>query len=194
MTLLTSYIGDTIEGVVTAKNVAGETSATSSLSGLIKGIAPLNESAPSLTGGLLEGDLLKLTSGTWTGTEPISYSYAWELCNALGKSCNEIKGVSEPSLTLLTSYIGDTIEGVVTAKNVAGETSATSSLSGLIKGIAPLNESAPSLSGGLLEGELLKLTSGSWTGTEPISYSYAWSCVMRPANRVTKSKARANRR
>ncbi len=172
--LLVGYIGDTVEGVVTAKNVAGEASATSSLSGLIKGIAPLKTGSPSITGGLLEGEALKLSSGEWTGTQPISFSYAWELCNAAGKSCEEIKGVAGPTLPLLVGYIGDTVEGVVTAKNVAGEASATSSLSGLIKGIAPLKTGSPSITGGLLEGEALKLSSGEWTGSQPISFSYAW--------------------
>ncbi len=172
--LLTSYIGDTIAGIVTAKNAAGEESATSSLTGLIKGIVPANTALPSISGGLLEGDLLKLSDGSWSGSEPISYSYAWELCNSTGGVCKEISGQAGSTLELLTGYIGDTIKGVVTATNVAGEASATSSLTGLIKGIVPANTALPSISGGLLEGDLLKLSDGSWSGSEPISYSYAW--------------------
>jgi hypothetical protein len=181
--LLAGFIGDTVEGVVSAKNVAGETTATSSLTSLVKGIAPVLAAAPAISGGLVEGDELKASSGKWSGTEPISLSYVWELCSAAGKSCSEIKGATGSALALLGSYIGDTVEVVVTAKNVAGSTSATSAATELIKGIAPAYTSLPTIVGTLLEGQLLSAATGTWSGTEPISYGYQWQLC----NLVTKA-------
>jgi hypothetical protein len=172
--LLTGHIGDTLDVVVTAENSAGSSSRTSSPTGLIAGLLPANITVPSISGGLLEGEVLKLSAGEWSGTEPISFSYAWELCDAAGRSCKEVEGAAGSTLQLLAGFIGDTVEGVVTAKNVAGEATATSSVTSLVKGIAPVLAAAPAISGGLVEGDELRASPGKWSGTEPISYSYQW--------------------
>ena len=160
----------------------------------MKGIAPLKALAPSITGGLLEGEELKLSPGEWTGTQPISFSYAWELCDAAGESCKEIEGAAGPTLQLLAGFIGDTVEGVVSAKNVAGETTATSSLTSVVKGIAPVLAAAPAISGGLIEGDELKASSGNGRGRNRSPSATYGSSVTRRANRAAKSKVPRARR
>ena len=113
---------------MTAKSVAGSTSSTSAATGLIKGIAPASTSLPTIVGTLLEGQLLSAASGTWSGTEPISYGYQWQLCNLLTKACSNIMGATEKTLKLGLEDVGGLLDVVVTAKNVAGSSSATSSL------------------------------------------------------------------
>ena len=125
-------IGDTVKVVVTATNVAGSHSATSSPSGTIAGILPANEALPSITGSLLSGQLLSAHPGTWSGTEPITYGYQWQLCSALGKACANISEGTSSTFKLVGLDVGLTLDVVVTAKNVAGSTLATSPVTGLI--------------------------------------------------------------
>jgi hypothetical protein len=160
--------------VVTATNALGAVPATSPETQPIAGILPTSKALPSISGLLQDGGLLSVTSGSWSGTEPISYAYEWQLCNALGASCKAIEGASGSSLKLDPSEIGKTLDVVVTATNAAGSTSATSSLTGLIAGILPKSTALPSIGGLLKTGQLLSVTNGSWTGSEPISYSYRW--------------------
>jgi hypothetical protein len=167
-------IGKTLDVVVTATNSAGSTSVTTAATELVAGILPKNSTLPSISGMLQEGQLLNVTPGSWSGSEPISYEYQWQLCNALGKACEEIKGATGTSLKLAVGDIGKTLEVVVTAKNVAGSSAVTSSVTGLIEGILPKNTSLPTIGGLLKSGQLLSASPGSWTGSEPIEYTYQW--------------------
>jgi hypothetical protein len=169
-----SDVGGTLDVVVTATNVAGSASVTTPVTGLVEGILPSNTTLPAISGVLQEGQLLSASAGSWSGTEPIGYSYQWQLCNALGKACSTISEATGSSLKLVVGDIGDTIDVIVKATNVAGSTSVTSAVTGLIEGILPSNTVLPSISGVLREGQLLSVGAGSWSGTEPIGYSYQW--------------------
>jgi uncharacterized protein YukE len=174
LSLVTSDIGSTLRVVVTATNTAGSTSVTSPATSLVQALVPSNISLPSITGSLVDGQLLSAVSGTWSGTAPISYGYQWELCNAAGEACNEISGALESTLSLLTSDIGSTLRVLVTATNAAGSTSVTSPATSVVKALLPSNGSLPNITGTLAEGGLLSASSGSWSGTAPISYGYQW--------------------
>jgi hypothetical protein len=167
-------IGRALDVVVTATNVAGSSSVTTPVTGLIAGILPSNTGLPSISGLLQEGQLLSVGTGSWSGTAPITYSYQWQLCNALGKECKNISEATGSGLKLLPSYIGSTLDVVVKATNVAGSSSVTASVTGLIEGILPANTVLPSVSGLLQDGQLLSVGTGSWSGTAPITYSYQW--------------------
>lgn len=189
--LLTGYLGGTLEAVVTATNVAGSTSVTTPVTGLIEGLLPVNAVLPSISGLLKEGGLLSVGTGTWSGTEPVSYSYQWQLCDALGKSCSSISEATGSSLKLSSLDIGKTLDVVVKATNVAGSTSVTTSLTGLIEGLLPVNTFLPSVTGTLLEGKSLTANSGTWTGTAPISYSYQWQLCEpgKPCSNISEATA-----
>jgi IPT/TIG domain len=169
-----SEIGKMLQAVVTATNAAGSTSATTSLTALIEGILPKNTALPSISGLLQDGGLLSVASGSWSGSEPISYAYQWQLCDALGEACEDLAGATGSGLKLDPSEIGKTLAVVVTATNAAGSTSATSSVTSLIEGILPKNTSLPSISGLLEDGQLLSVSNGSWEGSTPLSYAYQW--------------------
>jgi hypothetical protein len=172
--LLAADIGSTVDVVVSATNAAGTTSVTTPVSELISGLLPKSTSLPSVSGLLQEGGLLSVATGTWTGTQPITYSYQWQLCNALGGSCSNINGATGETLSLSPADIGSTVQVIVKATNTAGTTTVTAPITGLITGLLPKNTALPSISGLLLNGKLLTVTSGSWTGTQPITYSYQW--------------------
>src|ERR671923_195539 len=87
--------------------VAGSSTASSSA-------APTNTSRPTISGTAREGQTLTGSTGTWSGTQPISYSYQWHRCSS---------SVSD----------GHAIRVRVTAKNSAGSATATSVPTAVIK-------------------------------------------------------------
>jgi len=191
--LLSGLVGDTVKVVVTATNVAGSSSQTSAATSVIQGLLPSNSKAPEILGSLVEGQVLSASSGTWSGSEPISYAYQWLQCNAAGEKCTEISKASASTLSLVSGLIGDTVKVVVTATNVAGSRSETSAASGVVAGILPSIKGLPSIAGSLVEGQTLTANPGSWTGTEPISYAYQWLQCNAAGEKCTEiSKASAS--
>jgi hypothetical protein len=99
--------------------------------------APVNIVAPSVSdeapwGNWLEGQKLVATSGTWTGTEPISYGYQWESCNSEGAACVNISGATEATFMPTSTNVGGTLRVVVTATNSGGSAKATSAATQII--------------------------------------------------------------
>jgi alpha-tubulin suppressor-like RCC1 family protein len=171
-------VGETIEVEFTGTNAHGSSSATSAPTAAVKGRAPKNTELPKIEGEAREGQELKATSGTWEGTSPIEYtSYAWSLCGKEG--CHAIEGASGAKATsygLIAADVGDTIEVTVTARNRAGEATASSAPTATVLGNAPTVKELPRIEGEAREGQALKATSGAWEGPMPIEYTnYVWS-------------------
>ncbi len=135
--------------------------------------APVNVTRPLVSGAPVEGATLTTTGGEWTGTEPITYSYTWRRCDADGFNCSLIEGATEASYTVGANDIGSTIRVRVIATNVAGEAGLNSLPTEVVQA-PPVNVTRPLVSGAPVEGATLTTTSGEWTGTEPITYSYTW--------------------
>ncbi len=57
---------------------AGETA----LPAAAAGTAPVNTDPPVVSGSAAVGSALSVSNGTWTGTAPITYTYAWQRCGA----------------------------------------------------------------------------------------------------------------
>jgi sugar lactone lactonase YvrE len=173
----TSDIGSNLRVVVTASNAGGEATADSPLSPIVEAPPaeePVSVLAPTITGTTTQGQTLTASTGTWTGAEPISYTYQWEDCNENGEECANIFGATGESYTLGTGDVGVTVRVVVTAENLAGSASVTSSPSGPVIAIAPSNIAPPYISGTPQVDQTLTANPGYWEGSEPISYSYQW--------------------
>jgi hypothetical protein len=56
--------------------------------------APVNASPPVISGTAREGSTLTSSSGSWGGTTPISYTYAWQRCDASGANCTTLSGTT----------------------------------------------------------------------------------------------------
>jgi hypothetical protein len=187
-TLSVADLASNIAVLVKASNTQGSATASSTETQAVLGILPKNTALPSISGLLQDGSLLSATTGSWSGSEPISYAYQWQLCSGIGKACENITGATGSSLKLEPSEIGKTLALVVTATNAAGSTSATSSLTSLIEGILPKNTALPTIAGTLKLNQLLTATTGSWTGSEPITYAYQWQlCVLGICTNVAKA-------
>ena len=78
--------------VVTAVNDGGQSSATASGSDVIEAAAPHDTVVPAITGDVTLGQTLTADTGTWTGTQPVDYTYQWQRCDADGTNCEAIPG------------------------------------------------------------------------------------------------------
>jgi hypothetical protein len=84
-------------------------------------VAPANTGAPSITGTPAAGQTLSCSSGTWTGTDPISYTYTWLRDGAA------VAGPAAGSTYAVTAADeGHQIVCRVTAQNSGGSLSADS--------------------------------------------------------------------
>jgi hypothetical protein len=90
--------------------------------------APANQSPPTISGEAIVGQTLTASNGTWTGTEPIQYTYRWRRCNASGASCNDIGGNvgDQRTYDIKNNDEGFTLRVRVTARNSDGNASAQS--------------------------------------------------------------------
>jgi hypothetical protein len=183
-------IGHTLKVKVLAKNVAGSATAESPATAEVSGVPPTNVIAPLITGLTVTGQTVSVTEGTWTGTEPIAYSYRWLLCNAAGASCADISGATKSTFTIPDGDAGHTLKVFVLAKNSGGSAEVLSGASTEILGVGPKNTEAPNVTGTATAGQTLTASSGKWSGTEPILYEYEWlRCNKAGAECVTAAAA-----
>ena len=176
--LQSSDVGDTIDVVVTATNAGGSGSATSAKTATVTAATappPANTGAPTISGTAQQGQTLTASNGSWSNS-PTSYGHQWQDCSS---SCSNISGATGSTYNLQSSDVGDTIDVVVTATNAGGSGSATSAKTATVTASssppsAPSNTSAPVVTGTAQQGNTLTASSGTWTGTAPIDYTYQW--------------------
>lgn len=89
---------------------------------------PVNTRPPALTpaGALEVGQTLQATAGSWTGTDPISYTYGWQRCNTDGGGCDAISGATGQAYTATDADVGSTLRVAVTATNDTGSSTQAS--------------------------------------------------------------------
>src|SRR5712692_7364382 len=132
---------------------------------------PSNTSPPTISGTATQGQTLTASSGSWSGTTPISYAYLWKRCNSSGGNCDDRS--AGQTYTLKSGDVGHRMRVSVTATNSDGSSSALSSPTAVVAGLAPVNTSPPKLSGTARDGETLSVTRGSWDHN-PTSFARAW--------------------
>jgi hypothetical protein len=202
-TPVTADIGSRLRVAVTGTNSFGTATAVSDASNVVPGVAPANSFLPSVFGDPEVGSVLTSSTGTWTGSAPLTYTYEWRRCNSAGSSCVAIAGATSSSYIVQTADIGSRIVLAVTAKNSAGTATAVSPPTLVVTAsttpptttpIRPSNTGVPLFDGVLRKGQKLTATNGIWSGTTPMTFSYQWqrcpargtSCTTIPlATRVT---------
>jgi hypothetical protein len=88
-------------------------------------------SAPQGAAGAIQGppqvgDTLIASSGMWSGTQPLAFSYQWLRCDAAGTGCVAIPGATGASYAPSDGDVGATLRVLVTATNAAGSAGAQS--------------------------------------------------------------------
>ncbi|HWT94218.1 MAG TPA: hypothetical protein VN238_14530, partial [Solirubrobacteraceae bacterium] len=168
-------VGSTIRGEVTATNPDGSAVASADTA-TVAPAAPQNLTVPPLTGTAREGQTLTSNAnGTWAGTPTITYARAWDRCDASGLSCTTIPGQTATTYKLTPADVGFTVRARVTGTNGVGSTPAQSSASAVVAPLAPpVSTGAPLISGQVVDGQTLSVSTGTWTGVAPITYAYQW--------------------
>lgn len=172
-TLVSTDLSSTFRVQVTASNPAGAATATSAASAAVNSGPPLNTTPPAVSGVAQDGRSLQTTDGTWSNA-PTSYGYQWLRCDSSGANCVAIAGATASSYALTSTDVGSTIRSQVVASNADGSGSASSTATAVIAAAPPVSTSPPVVSGTPKPGQTLSSSSGSWSGTTPMTFTYQW--------------------
>ena len=128
--------------------------------------APANTIAPVVAGSGVAGSTLFCSTGTWTGTPIIVYTYHWE------KNNSSISGATGSTYTPVEGDAASTITCKVTATNSGGSAVATSN--GIVVTTIPANITPPNVTGEGTPGQTLTSGTGAWSGYPTPTYAYQW--------------------
>jgi hypothetical protein len=134
-----------------------------------------NDAPPAISGTAKAGETLTASPGTWTSPPATSYAYAWQRCSDAGSACADIGGATAAAYDLTSADVGNTVRVVVTPTPANTPSSAHSAVSAVVAAGAPQNTVPPTVSGTPTEGQTLVGVDGTWAGTAPITFTYAWS-------------------
>jgi hypothetical protein len=141
--------------------------------------APTNTSPPTISGAAVVGASLAGNPGAWSG-HGISYAYQWLRCDASGGACASIAASTGTTYVVVSTDIGTTLRLSVTANSKWGSATATSAATSAVTAppttvsTAPSSVTPPAVSGVTQAGQTVSASSGSWSGTQPLTYAYQW--------------------
>ncbi len=171
-------VGSRIRVAVTATNTAGVNKAFSALTAaVVPADAPAIATRPSISGSAEEGGVLTVSHGSWAGAAPMSFAVEWWRCDSSGGICSTIPGATAETYSPVAADAAHSLRAWVTATNGAGTATALSTPSDVVAGTAPgspVSTAPPAISGTPAVGEKLTASSGTWTGTNPLTFAYMW--------------------
>ena len=132
--------------------------------------------APAVTGSAQDGGTLSADTGSFTGTDPLAYTYQWQRCDADGTNCADIAGATT---TTYDAHAPTDIGGTPCASSSPAPTSpattpAISTPTAAVTAAPPASTTAPSIAGVTVDGQTLTADHGSFSGTGPLDYTYQW--------------------
>jgi hypothetical protein len=131
-------VGIRIRVRVTATNADGSDVAASNPTGIVQGSArPRAASPPTISGTPVVGNTQTADPGTWSGTQPITFSFQWRSCNAGGGNCSNVSGATGRTYVARQADLGRTLRVRVTARNAIGTETETSAPTAVINVAAP---------------------------------------------------------
>jgi RTX calcium-binding nonapeptide repeat (4 copies)/WD40-like Beta Propeller Repeat len=177
-------IGKRLRVVVTATNLAGSTPSAQSNATAVVTLAgvvnpPLNVAYPVITLDFgttapLVGDFVTASTGSWSGSFPMTFAYQWKECDSATGSCFNIIGATSSFYTVPVTYYGQVLRVQVTASNSAGSVAQNSEATPAITAIAPKLRVTPQLFGQNVVDSTLSLGAGTWDGTPAPTFTYSW--------------------
>lgn len=143
---------------------------------------PGNLTEPTISGPALVGERLTANPGLWAGAGPFTFAYQWLQCKASpiddssSTTCKRITGATGTGYTVANADLDMRIRVRVRASNNQGTTTTTSPPTSVVstRGDRPASVFPPVISGSALVGQTLRTTTGTWTGDQPITYSFKW--------------------
>jgi glucose/arabinose dehydrogenase len=149
-----------------------------------RAVAPASTAAPAISGSTDVGATLTTSDGSWSGTQPMSFMYQWLRCSSLKlNSCGTIADATAKTYVATSGDVNTRLRVQVTASNVAGSAVATSSATAMVAGSGgsgggghgkPTSTAAPAISGVAAVGQTLTTSDGSWSGAQPMMFTYEW--------------------
>ena len=136
--------------------------------------APAMTAAPSIAGTAADGETLTADPGVWDGTQPITFAYQWQSSSDGSTWTNIAAGATGSSYTATHADVGRLLRVLVTATNAAGSAVQPSAATAPVAASPPSAGTPPVISGAPVVGSTLTASSGSWSGTPPFRFSYAW--------------------
>lgn len=104
---------------------------------------PVNTAPPTISDTTPQvGQVLTANVGTWTGTQPITYTYQWLRCNTGGQQCAAIAGATGQAYTVQPTDLDATLRVRVTATNSRGTATAQSAQTSRVVA-APVGTAVP---------------------------------------------------
>lgn len=142
---------------VTATNSEGSARATSNATAIARAAParPQNTAPPTISGTPQVAQTLTANNGTWTGQQPLTFTYQWLRCDRTGGSCSNISGATAKTYTLTTADESTTLRVRVTGRNSAGTASATSAPTAVVTKAEAPSGSAISINDVALPNRLL---------------------------------------
>jgi hypothetical protein len=136
---------------------------------------PKNTSKPTISGAFRDGETLHASPGTWSGTQPMTFSYQWIRCSSQLSNCTPIKGATRPDFKLTAADVGKRLIIHAVAKNSAGAGNAQASTETIgPRATAPTVTTLPTIAGTAMTGNVLTAGPGRWNGTTPMTFSHQW--------------------
>ncbi len=182
-------VGYTIRVEEIASNASGSSSpAISSATRVVSPLPPSNTAPPSISGNTTPGQTLAESHGSWSNF-PTSFTYRWETCDSSASNCSAILGATSPTYTLTAADVGATIRVEEIARNTHASPPAISAPTGLVEPVTtpparPSNDLSPVISGITTADQTLSGSTGSWSGTPPISFSDQWERCARSCSPI----------
>ncbi len=156
---------------------------------------PKNVTAPSVSGAAQVGQKLTASSGTWSGSTPMSYAYQWQDCSASGESCSNIPGAIESTYAVAEGDIGHTIRVLVTVTNSAAKASLVSNSTSIVA-LSPVGCTttlAPAMGASAIanaivsakDGAMLCLAGGDYPSIHVVGAAHNAYVTVRPVSGAT---------
>lgn len=157
--------------------------------------APVNTAEPRISGSPVVGQTLTASQGSWNNN-PTSFAFQWVRCPANGglpngSNCAAIGGATTNSYVVQSGDVGSRLRVRVTASNADGSATVASNATARVtagESGRPNNVQPPTLSGTPAQGQTLRVSPGTWTGQQPITFTFEWlrcdtagnNCVVQP--------------
>ena len=93
---------------------------------------PKNTSPPTISGQAQNGQTLTADPGTWSGDQPMTFTYQWRRCNTKGASCANIIGATKKTYEASSVDVGNTLRVRVRAANTTGSSAVVSAPTGVV--------------------------------------------------------------
>ncbi len=134
------------------------------------GPLPGNTTPPLILGNAIQGQVLGVSLGAWTGTIA-SWAFQWQR-SADGSTWTNIIGATNMNYVLAAADIGQKVRVIVTATNPSGSATVLSTAFGPVTSGVPVNTVAPAIAGTPDQGYVLSVSS-TWNPAGS-SYTYVW--------------------